>query len=124
MKKIRITAILTLTLFSVMIANLSVAQTSTKTDTKYKKVTYSVDVTCNSCKEKIGKAMAYEKGVKDCVVNVEKKLVTVTYNPSKTTVETIKRSIEKLGYKPALASTKTSCPETKICPKTSCCKKK
>ena len=124
MKKNKINAVIILSLFAfMMIGNSSFAQIASKSDATYKKVTYSVDVHCTSCKEKIGKAMAYEKGVKECVVDVDKKLVTITYNPKKTSVETIKESLTKLGYKAVLAATKSGCKESHRCPKSSSCKK-
>ncbi len=119
-----IKAFLILSLFSlILLGNTSFAQTSAKNDVKFKKATYSVDVHCNSCKEKIGKALAYEKGVKEFTVDVDKKLVSVTYNPAKTNLEKIKKSISKLGYKPKLSSTKACCDKSHARSGSSCCKK-
>lgn len=53
---------------------------------------------CDMCKETLEKAMAYEKGVKESNLNVDTKILTVKYDPKKTTVEKIKLTITKVGY--------------------------
>lgn len=53
---------------------------------------------CTMCKETIENALAFEKGVKKSVLDVESKIVTVTYNPEKTTPEKIRLAISKAGY--------------------------
>ena len=53
---------------------------------------------CNMCKETIEKALAFEKGVKRSDLDVASKVVTVTYNPEKTTPEKIRLAISKAGY--------------------------
>jgi copper chaperone CopZ len=61
-------------------------------------VTFAVNVHCDNCKAKIEKNISWEKGVKDLTVDLEKKAVTIVYNPQKTTEEKLKKAIEKLGY--------------------------
>jgi mercuric ion binding protein len=112
-----------LILFSLIALLLSAQSIQAQSSSKFKKITYDVDVKCNSCKEKIGKAMAYTKGVKDCDVDVSKKQVTVTYNPNKTTKDKIKKELEKLGYKPTTPGTSVGRPCSKSCSKTKPCKK-
>jgi mercuric ion binding protein len=53
---------------------------------------------CDMCKETIEKAMAYEKGVKKSDLNVESKILTVTFDPKKTSLEKIRIAITKVGY--------------------------
>ncbi len=53
---------------------------------------------CDMCKTTMEKAMAYEKGVKKSNFNVETAILTVTYNPEKTTPEKIKKAITEVGY--------------------------
>jgi len=53
---------------------------------------------CGMCKETIENALAFEKGIKKSVLDVESKIVTVTYNPEKTTPEKIRLAISKAGY--------------------------
>jgi copper chaperone CopZ len=65
---------------------------------KSEKVTFVVSMFCENCKIKIEKNISWEKGVKDLTVDLEKKTVTIVYNPQKTTEEKLKMAIEKLGY--------------------------
>ncbi len=53
---------------------------------------------CETCKETIEKALAFEKGVKKSNLNIDSKIVTVTYNPQKTTPEKIRLAISNAGY--------------------------
>lgn len=61
-------------------------------------VVFKVNMTCENCKAKIEKNVAWEKGVRDLVVNLNRKLVTIKYDASKTDEETLKKAIEALGY--------------------------
>ena len=124
MKTLRITAVSVFSLLLLVItANTTTAQTKATVE-KYTKVVYSVSVHCESCKEKIGKALAYEKGVKSFSVDVEKKLVTVSFDPKKTSTESISKVLEKLGYDVKVAAGKEGCKEAASCPKaSSACKK-
>jgi copper chaperone CopZ len=67
--------------------------------TKDAEVTFSVSMTCENCKAKIERHIAWEKGVKDLKVNLEKKLVTVKYDPKKTDESALKSAIEDLEYR-------------------------
>jgi copper chaperone CopZ len=53
---------------------------------------------CDDCKERIEKALAFEKGVKDVKVNLETAVVSVTYNPEKTNPASLKKAISSIGY--------------------------
>jgi len=53
---------------------------------------------CDMCKETLEKAMAYEKGVKKSDLNVESKIITVTFDPKKTSLGKIRIAITKVGY--------------------------
>ncbi|MDR1455267.1 MAG: heavy-metal-associated domain-containing protein [Tannerella sp.] len=76
------------------------ANAAEKTDKKKKtaEVTFAVSLFCDNCKAKIERHIAWEKGVKDLNVNLEKKQVTVKYDPSKTTEAVLKKAIEALEY--------------------------
>jgi copper chaperone CopZ len=54
--------------------------------------------TCDMCKETIEKNLAFEKGIKKSVLDVDTKIVTVTYNAEKTSPEKIRQAISKIGY--------------------------
>ena len=63
-------------------------------------VVLTCDLHCQACCDKIMKNIAFEKGVKDIVCNLEEKTVTVTYDANKTNVPTLLKAFEKIG-KPA-----------------------
>ena len=63
-------------------------------------VVLSCDLHCQGCCDKIMKNIAFEKGVKDIVCNIEEKTVTVTYDANKTNVPTLLKAFDKIG-KPA-----------------------
>jgi copper chaperone CopZ len=74
------------------------AQENNDKKRKNEKVTFTVNMYCENCKTKIEKNISWEKGVKDLTVNLEKKTVTIVYTAQKTTEESLKKAIEKLGY--------------------------
>lgn len=53
---------------------------------------------CDMCKERIEKAMAYEKGVKKSVLDIDSKVLKVIYIPTKTTPEKIRKAVSAVGY--------------------------
>ena len=63
-------------------------------------IVFDVDLHCQGCITKIEKNIAFEKGVKDLVCDLEKKTVTVVFDPTKTSVEQLQSAFEKIG-KPA-----------------------
>lgn len=75
-----------------------VSQDKKKDVKKQETVTFKATIQCKSCVKKITENISFEKGVKDLKVNLEEKLVTITYDPSKTSEETLASAIKKLGY--------------------------
>lgn len=73
-------------------------QKAAKTET----VTFSTNMRCKNCVKKINENIAFEKGVKDLKVSLEKQTITVTFDPSKTSAETLSKAISKLGYNASL----------------------
>ncbi len=53
---------------------------------------------CDMCQETLEKAMAYEKGVKESHLDVDSKVLTVTFDPKKTTVASIRKAVNMAGY--------------------------
>ena len=53
---------------------------------------------CESCKKKIERDIAFEKGVKSITVDLKEKTVTIKYNADKNTDEKLSEAIKKLGY--------------------------
>lgn len=72
---------------------------SAKPKKELKEVTFSVKMHCESCVKKISENIAFEKGVKDLEVSLEKQTVWIKYDASRTSEEALKSAIEKLGYK-------------------------
>ncbi|MGB3946668.1 MAG: heavy metal-associated domain-containing protein [Bacteroidia bacterium] len=72
--------------------------TSKAQENKTEEIKIKTSVMCDMCKTTIEKELAFEKGVKKSTVDVESKIVTVQYNPKKTTPDKIRTAISKIGY--------------------------
>ncbi|MDR2823579.1 MAG: heavy-metal-associated domain-containing protein [Prevotellaceae bacterium] len=91
--------------------------------------TFSVSMHCEACKSKIEKNISWEKGVKDLNVDLDKKIVTVTYDTGTTNKATLQKAIEKLGYTcteqvAAQEGCAKSCCKKDAAEKQGCCKQK
>ncbi len=53
---------------------------------------------CGMCKKRIERDLGLTKGIVGSNLNLDNKVVTVTYNPKKTSPEKIKGAISKIGY--------------------------
>ena len=67
-------------------------------DTNTAELKVKTSAVCEMCKTNIERELAFEKGVKKSVLDVPSKIVTVTYNPNKTSPEKIRQAIAKAGY--------------------------
>ena len=63
-----------------------------------KEVTFLVHLHCENCVKKVQENIAFEKGVKDLKVSLEDQTVAIKYDAAKTSEDTLKAAIEKLGY--------------------------
>lgn len=70
-----------------------------KAKAEIKEVTFHVDLHCKACVEKIMDNVGLSKGVKDLDASLENHSVTIKYDAAKTSEETLRAAIEKLGYK-------------------------
>jgi periplasmic mercuric ion binding protein len=61
-------------------------------------VKIKTSATCEHCKGKIEKLLHQTKGVQEADLSLDDKVVTVKYNPAKTSPEKLRKSIAKLGY--------------------------
>ncbi len=61
-------------------------------------VTFQTNMHCEACKAKMEKNLAFEKGVTNLDVNLEKNLVTIEYKAWQNDSTALKKAIEKLGY--------------------------
>ena len=71
-------------------------------------VEFMTSLDCEGCAKKINDTLPYEKGVRDVKVDVPTKVVTVTYDPSKTNNEAIIKAFAKVKIE---ASVKEGCSE-------------
>lgn len=83
--------------FLILVVVLSTAVSVSAQKKGEKTVVYNATLHCGSCKAKVEKNVAFEKGVKDLKVDMETQTITVTFREGKTTAEDIKKVIEKLG---------------------------
>lgn len=60
-------------------------------------VVFNVDLHCQGCIDKIYKNIAYEKGVRDLVCNLDHQTVKVVFDTEKTDVKTLQMAFAKLG---------------------------
>jgi copper chaperone CopZ len=87
MKKI---SLLLLTLLTVLVTVSYAKEPATKTS-------FKVWGNCDQCKKRIEKA-AKTDGVKSAVWNEDTKVITVTFNPGKISLDDIQKNIAKAGY--------------------------
>jgi len=65
---------------------------------KTEEIKIKTSAQCEMCKTRIETAMAFEKGVSSSDLNLEDKVLTVTFKPGKTTPEKIRKALNELGY--------------------------
>ena len=94
MKRIILMAVAALMTFSAVAAS----PEKVKKVKEVKEVTFSVHLHCENCVKKVQENISFEKGVKGLDVCQGHQTVTVKYDPAKTSEETLKAAIEKLGY--------------------------
>ncbi len=58
---------------------------------------FQTNVDCPNCTKKIMNKLPYEKGVKDVEVDLEKKIVTVSYDGKKSSDSLVMKSLHRLG---------------------------
>ena len=109
MKKTLILTIAAFMTFSLLSLDANAAET-TETSTltqkqkpsrkkgEVKEVTFLVHLHCENCVKKVQENIAFEKGVKDLKVSLEDQTVAIKYDAAKTSEDTLKAAIEKLGY--------------------------
>ena len=84
------------------------AQKPQKGEKKTVTVEFMTSLDCEGCAKKINDTLPYEKGVRDVKVDVPTKVVTVTYDPTKTNNEAIIKAFAKVKIE---ASVKGACAE-------------
>lgn len=84
------------------------AQKPQKGEKKTVTVEFMTSLDCEGCAKKINDTLPYEKGVRDVKIDVPTKVVTVTYDPTKTNNEAIIKAFAKVKIE---ASVKEGCAE-------------
>ena len=100
-----IAALMTFSVSSAYAASTEVTAASSLTDKKpakkkgeLKEVTFDVHLHCENCRKKVQENISFEKGVKDLHVCLDDQTVSIKYDAAKTSEDTLKAAIEKLGY--------------------------
>lgn len=82
-------------------------------------------------KSRIEKAIPLEKGVKNLIFDLERQKLTIVYQPQKTTPESLRKSLEKMGYevkavekKECQSGDKKECKSPQARENRSCCRSK
>lgn len=94
--KAKVVLIIMLCLVSLSLSTYAQDKKEKKNDKK--EVTFDVSMTCDNCKKRIEKNIAFEKGVSDMKVDLPGKTVMIVYQANKTNQENLQKAIEKLGY--------------------------
>ena len=92
------TTITTARILTFLVVILFIAGTAFGQQKKTDTIAIKTSAVCVMCKDRIEGCLAYEKGVKSSTLDVETKVVTVIYNPSKTTPAQLRKTLSKLGY--------------------------
>jgi copper chaperone CopZ len=85
-------------LLSVLIVAFFLFSTSSFAQKNTEEIKILTSAQCGQCKTRIETAMAYEKGIVKSELDVDSKVLTVTYKPSKTTPDKIRKAINDIGY--------------------------
>ncbi|GGD57249.1 hypothetical protein GCM10011514_21630 [Emticicia aquatilis] len=82
-----LTILLTISILTFAIEPPKTAEVKIKTSAK-----------CGMCKKRIERDLGVSKGIVNSNLNLDDKVVTITYNTKKTSPEKIKEVISKIGY--------------------------
>ncbi len=65
-----------------------------------REVTFTVSpkMSCANCEKKIKTNLRFEKGVKKINTSIPAQKVNITYNPEKTSEESLVKALKKIGY--------------------------
>ena len=79
------------------------SSTSTSKKSNRQTVLLNCDLHCQGCCDKIMKNIAFEKGVKDIVCDLDTKTVAVTFDTRKTNLDTLLAAFARIGKPATLA---------------------
>ncbi len=78
---------------TISILNIGVAYAAKK---QYEKAVFHVEIHCDACIKKIQDNIAFEKGLKDMIIDKKAETVTLTWDPQKTDTTTLKLAFDKI----------------------------
>ena len=96
MKKIISIIALVIALLAMVVG---VAVAAPKAEKKIATVVFTTDLDCHHCAQKVMNSIPYEKGIKDVVVDVPTKTVTVKFDEAKNSVESLTKAFESIKVK-------------------------
>ena len=67
-----------------------------KSNSQLKTTVFVTDVDCETCAKKIDNSIPFQKGVKDVKVDLPTRTVTVTYDATKTSNESLVKAFKKI----------------------------
>ncbi len=86
-------------IFLALILTVSLANISARAEeTKFQTVKIQTSAVCDNCKTRIEKAVNKLDGIQKSDLDLETKIITISYEPAKVNVEKIKTLIAKTGY--------------------------
>lgn len=83
-----------------------IATAAPKAEKKIATVVFTTDLDCHHCAQKVMNTIPYEKGIKDVQVDVPTKTVTVKFDESKNSVESLTKAFESIKVKVVKAEEK------------------
>ncbi len=86
-----------LLLITVALMSVSVLWAQETKKSNKETVVFNVEIDCDGCVNKIMKNIAFEKGVRDLLIDKDKQQVTVVYNPKKTDEHKLREAFAKIG---------------------------
>ncbi len=81
---------------AILVLFISVFSLSVSAQTAEVKIKTSAQ--CDECKERIEKALAFEKGIKSSNVDIENQTITIVYYDKRTNPDKIRETIANIGY--------------------------
>ena len=77
---------------------LNAQEAEAKKDKSTEKIGIQTSAQCEMCKERLEKEMAFEKGVKSVELDLETKVLTISYRTDKTDPAKLRKAVSKIGY--------------------------
>ena len=82
-----------------LVAGVAMAAPAQKTEKKIATVVFTTDIDGPHCAQKVLNSIPYEKGIKDVVVDVKTKTVTVKFDEAKNSIESLQKAFNSIKVK-------------------------